>query len=220
MSWEFEKERFIICEGINDKHFLKAVIHKRGLPSFQIRHAAECNGSKTGGRDGFGLAIEGIEALSGFSDLKGIIIVTDNDYENVVNDIQRKLETYGYIAPSNQNEIGTFYGKPVAIILIPDHDKLGNLETLCLPALYEKLPGAKECVKAYLDCTDAIRWEKQHELCKAVVRSIIAGFYENDPYKGLGYLFRDIPSLAEHTCFDGLVDILNHFDEIVARGSF
>lgn len=70
MPWTFEDERFILCEGINDKHFLEAIIQRRDLPSFQIRHSAECNGKKVGGRDGFGFAIEGIEALSGFSDLK------------------------------------------------------------------------------------------------------------------------------------------------------
>lgn len=215
----FEKERFILCEGINDKFFLNTIIERRGLPSFQIRHSAECNGNNIGGREGFGHAIEGIDVVSGFPELKGIIIITDNDHEQVIANIQTNLAQFGYIAPVNANQVGSIQGKPTAIILIPRHDSYGSLETLCLPALYEKWPGAEVCVREYLECTRAVTWEKQHELCKAAVRSIISGFYETDPYKGLGYLFRDDKSLADHACFNELADILNRFDEIVEKGA-
>ena len=50
---------------------------------------------------------------------------------------------------------------------------------------------------------------------EAKVRSIIAGYYENDPNKGLGYLFRDEPDLLNHQCFDELVEILNHFNDVI-----
>jgi hypothetical protein len=215
----FEEERFILCEGINDKYFLSSIIKRRNLGSFQIRHSAECNGDKCGGRCGFGFAIDGIDLLEGFQKLRGIFIVTDNDNEHVIDIVQRNLTQYGYIAPQNSNQLGSIQGKPTAIILIPKHDHYGNLETLCLPALYDKWPQAKECVRAYLECTGAISWGKQHEICKAEVRSIISGYYENDPYKGLGYLFHEEKDLADHPCFNELSDILSNFDDIIKIGS-
>ncbi len=215
----FTEERFILCEGRPDKGFLETLINDRNLPHFQIREASEFTGGKTGGRSAFGIFIEGCSALSGFSNLKGIAIVTDNDEEQTLRNIEKNLAKHGY-KPSDAAGIGSIENKPVVIIPIPDQTTYGNLETFCLPVLYDTWPSAEECIKAYLECTGALSWEKQHELCKAVVRSIVAGYNENDPNKGLGDLFKNGTLSAKHPCFDRLADILNRFDEIVARGSF
>jgi hypothetical protein len=218
MTWHFEEERFILCEGPHDEHFLKAFINRRGLPPFQVKDAHTCCG--TGGRSGFSPSIQGFSTTRGFTELKGIVIITDNDNEEAFTETQEALGDCGYRAPANPMATGLIEDKPVLIILMPSHIEYGNLEKICLPSLYEKWPEAEQCVKMYLECTRAVTWEKQHELCKAAVRSVISGFYEDDPYKGLGYLFRDHPDLADHDCFNGLADILNRFDEIVAKGSF
>lgn len=210
-------KRVIICEGEHDKHFLDALIKRRSLPDFQILDAYKC--CRKGGKDGLAPALNGLSVLTGFDGLRGVAIITDNDDEKALETIETKLRVLDKYV-STEPRMGRMAGIPVVTILIPDYHNQGNLEDLCLPALYEKWPKAKECVRAYLDCTGAIAWEKQKELCKAVVRSIISGFYENDPYKGLGYLFRDNKELADHSCFNGLANILTHFDEIIEGGSF
>lgn len=110
-------------------------------------------------------------------------------------------------------------GIPVITILIPSSTTHGNLETFCLPVLLETWPEAKKCVNEYLLCTQAAKWGI-HKLAKAQVRCIISGFYRRKPERGLGHLFEAEQSLADHSSFDELSDILSRFDEIIERGSF
>lgn len=156
----FEGERFILCEGRADKDFLESLIIGRKLPPFQIRQASEFTGGETGGRSAFSTFVRGCSVLNGFQDLKGIAIVTDNDDVQILNVIEKELAKYGYSPPNQPGDIGYIDEKPTAIILIPDN--LGNLETYCLPVLYDTWPNARECIEIYLRCTGAMRWEKQH----------------------------------------------------------
>ena len=75
-------------------------------------------------------------------------------------------------------------------------------------------------MEEYLECAQATRWSKQHHLSKAKIRAIIAGFYEDDPFKGFHHLFEKKVFSVCHECFDGLADILNRFDEIVETSKF
>lgn len=232
-EWEFSGDRFILCEGINDKFFLRTLIKVRSLPDFQIRHAAECvkrdedeeccsdeerkNKKSGGGRSGFGRAIFGFPLNTGFDRLKGIAIVTDNDNERAVIETQEFLKEGGYEPTSDYS--GKIGGKPTIIVPLPDNSDCGDLEKLCLPALYSQWDDSEACVTAYLKCTGALNWEKQNQLYKAKVRCIISAYYEDDPYKGLGYLFtvKKMKHLANHKCFDQLTNFLKEFDEKIAN---
>lgn len=214
---EFGLERFILCEGPHDKSFLETLIKERKLGSFQVETAYECVGK--GGCEGFGPALEGFEAVTGLEQLKGILIMTDNDNKQTFPKLLKQLVKAGY-NPTKSPFLGEILGKPLVIVLVPDDKTYGDLEKLCLPALYSKWPKARECVEAYLKCTGAEKWsgKRDQQLNKAKVRSIIAGYYDADPYKGLGYLFKDNKSLARHKCFDRLADILGRFDQIIQNG--
>ena len=41
-QWEFEEERFILCEGDHDKAVLEFLIEARQLGAFQIKTSWEC----------------------------------------------------------------------------------------------------------------------------------------------------------------------------------
>ncbi|MFH1132470.1 MAG: DUF3226 domain-containing protein [Pseudomonadota bacterium] len=214
---EFKQERFILCEGEHDKFFLETLIEERQLGLFQIETAEGCTGIP--GHDGFGPALYGFEPVIGFSDLKGIGIVTDNDNRQKLTNLVRRLRVHGY-DPTPSAQVGNIYGKPVIIILIPDDKIYGNLERLCLPVLYDKWPGSEKCVEKYLECTGANRWTNQNKISKAIIRSAIAGYHKDDPLKGFHHLFQNKTFSACHKCFDDLADILKRFDAIIAAGKF
>jgi hypothetical protein len=216
-DWEFETERFILCEGEHDKHFLDALIKERQLGAFQIKTSWECVGA--GGVAGFGPAIQGFPAIRGFKRLVGIAIVTDNDNLQTLSNVERKLQEYGYV-PTGSERVGKIDSKPVLIVPLPDDKDCGDLEKLCLPALYSEWPNAEECVRAYLECTGALQWVKKQQLYKAKVRCVISAYYEDDPYKGLGYLFKEKKLLTHHECFNRLSNILERFDDIIKCGKF
>jgi len=199
---------------VADEFFLKSLIRERGLNLFQAREVAKSHSNPkkdAGGRGAF-TAIKGFPAVPGFSDLKGLVIMTDNDDSQALPETVKILENIdGYTSDPSDSKMGIFAGKPVKILLVPDDNNFGDLETLCLPVLYDKWQSSKECVETYLECTGAIRWRKK--LNKARVRSIIAGNHEDDPNKGLGYLFSEHRQVisTSHQCFDKLVEILKEF---------
>jgi len=203
----------MLCEGDDDKGVYESLIVARNLPDFQICHSAECNGGGPGGKVGFAKAIKGMEALSGFRDLRALLIVTDTDaLQTSFEDAQRALVDNGHTAPANPNVAGDMLGKPVAIRMIPTDAAIGNLEALCLPAIHEKWPTAPQCVNAFLHCTGADTWTKQSSISKARARAAAVGFYEPDPYKGIGHLFRNGTFSPLHACFDNLAAFLRNFD--------
>jgi hypothetical protein len=210
---KFEKERFLLCEGDDDKGFFEALIKKRQLPDFQVCHAAECNPEKIGGVPGFVRSLLGMEAISGFRNLKALLLVSDNDVVgNSFHAVQRALTDNNYIAPTAHDKVGVMERKPVAILMIPGHDKVGDLESLCLPAIHERWPTAADCVGSFLECTGANHWTKRSSRSKANARAAAVGFNEPDPYKGIGHLFRNGTLSVHHPCFDEIGKFLQEFD--------
>jgi len=217
-SFKFTKTRFILCEGEDDKGFLETIIKERGIPEFQVCHAAECNSEKTGGKDGFAKALPGFEATTGFSDvLKALLIVTDNDeLVTSFHRIQQMLtDIKECFPPETVKHIGKIAGKPLAVLMIPSAEDEGNLETLCLPEIHNKWPAAKKCVSAFMECTGADKWAKKGSVHKTRARSAVVGFHQNDPYRGIGYLFRSVTLSTLNPCFHGVAEFLQNFDKLV-----
>jgi hypothetical protein len=219
-KWDLDGEILVICEGKDDKFFLESLMQAHGLLGFQIGHAHECNGKKGGGRSGFGPAIKGLPGFTKYDKLRGVAIVTDNDNEKAVAEVITDLKNYGY-SPTKSPYVGEIKdSKPLIIILIPNQEQHGTLETLCLPLLYCTWSNAKECVEDYLEHTGAVRWTNKKEIPKAKVQCIISGNYDEDPYKGLGRLFQKGILCALDPHFDKLADTFRRFDEIVKTGRF
>ncbi|MFH0824064.1 MAG: DUF3226 domain-containing protein [Pseudomonadota bacterium] len=217
-GWEFEEKRFLLCEGDHDKSILEFLITERKLGPFQIKTSFECIGS--GGIDAFIPALKGFRAIRGFKKLTGIAIVVDNDDPQRLPGLAKQLSRQFHVQMTPDYR-GVFHGKDFMLIPIPGIAEYGDLERLCLPALFSIWPHAEEGVKAYLEWTGANEWKKRSQLWKAKVRCTISGYHEDDPYKGLGYLFKGekFRHLARHPCFDGLVGILKDFDDVIKAPS-
>jgi hypothetical protein len=99
--------------------------------------------------------------------------------------------------------------------MIPSAETEGNLETLCLPAIHDKWPKARECVHSFLECTGANSWTKKSSLRKATARAAAVGFNEPDPFQGIGHLFRHKTLSVMHPCFDRIAEFLQNFDRRV-----
>ncbi len=214
---QFTKPRFLLCEGDDDKGFFEVLISGRQLPEFQVCNSKDCCG--TGGTSGFQPSLKGMEALSGWLELKALLIVRDNDVAGAsFKEVCDALEANGHIPPPNPDATGTMAGKPVAILMIPRADRVGDLETLCLPAIYEKWPKAKRCVPLFLKCTGALKctggnnWAKRSSVSKARARAATVGFHEDDPYRGIGILFKKGILSVQNSCFDEVARFLGNFD--------
>lgn len=217
MTFTFTKPRFLLCEGDDDKGFLETLIREQGLPDFQICHAAECNeagadAKGVGGRSGFKHSLAGFPPITGFANLRAILIVTDNDKASSFLEVRDALTDNGYTAPATVADLGSVQGKPVAILMLPSHAENGDLEKLCLPEIHRVWPKAHECVTAFMTCTGADKWKKASSVNKARARAAAVGFNEDDPYRGLGHLFRNGTLSTTNACFQPIVDFLRGFD--------
>jgi hypothetical protein len=215
----FSSTRFILCEGPDDKHFLEVLIKSHNLPNFQVCHAAEFNGWKpgeqpTGGKNGFKSCLDRIDVLSGFDDLKAVLIVTDNDEAKSLRALRKSLKRVCSI-PNFVTEVGRIYGKPLAVFLVPSATEIGDLETFCLPEVHRVWPRSPKCVEDFLTNTGALSWTKQSSINKARSRAAIVGFYQPEPYMGLGYLFQKGQLSVNNPRFTPLVDFLRNFDTFV-----
>ena len=168
------------------------------------------------GIDGFAPAVEGFPIIKGFRSLKGIAILIDNDGPDRIKTLRRQLKRCGFVQATS-NYGGHIEGQPVAIVPLPSKNEYGDLEKVCLPALYTIWPGAEECVEEFLESTGALEWKKQHQLWKAKVRCAISGHFEKDPYRGVGFLLKNkkFTQMAKHPCFDRLVYFLQNFSQII-----
>src|SRR5437868_5738214 len=132
-----------MCEGDDDKYFFQALIETRGLPDFQICHTAEICG--TGGKSGFSPSLAGMEVISGWDKLSGLLLVTDNDVVGTAfQDAQSAFVANGHTPPANPMAVGNMVGKPVAILMVPNAITAGDLELLALPAIHQKWPPAQQ----------------------------------------------------------------------------
>jgi hypothetical protein len=206
-----------MCEGDDDKGFLEALIKVRCLPDFQICRADECNtmgqdGKGVGGRSGFEHSLAGFKPTKGFGNVKAILIVSDNDKTGSFAEVQDAFTKNGHTPPAVASALGSIDGKPAAVLMIPSPTQNGDLESLCLPEIHRVWPAAPPCVDAFMACTGSDKWQKQSSINKTRARAVVVGFNEDDPYRGIGHLFRKGNLDPSNPCFDQVADFLRNFD--------
>jgi hypothetical protein len=203
----FSKELVLLCEGTEDERFYEKLIKKRGLPDFEIFSVKRING-QTGGLSGFDAAVQAIRPWTSLSIVKRLVLAADHE-PGVLRLLKSVLKRYGFDSPKRAGDIQftTNLGKPsTAIILLP-LKKHGDLETLCLPILYEKWRRCRGCVTKYLQSTGAAQWQRSNR-DKARIHAIIAGFNKRDPEKTLRDCFSSDLIDLKHDTFNELANLL------------
>lgn len=214
-DFKFTKQRFMLCEGNDDVEFFEVLIAKHNLPDFQICPVSDVSPDNSGGKDAYKKSLKGFPPIDGWRELKSLLLVVDNDdLSSTFTDAQTWFTNNGYTPPPDPTNIGNIDGKPVAVLLVPRYDICGDLEMLVLPSIYEKWGRAKDCVEAFLSCSGAALWDKKSSVNKARARSATVGFNKDDPYKGIGKLFKNGTLSAMNPCFDEVVRFLENFDRM------
>jgi hypothetical protein len=215
LNWEFvPNARFILCEGDDDKGLLETIAALPDMPRLQVRHSAECNELHTGGRPGFEHSINGFSIVSNYRLVSGFVFVTDNDNAEAFTNTCNTLARTVCRVPTTFDDIGELDGRPLRILLSPSGNH-GDLEKLCFDVLATKWPDSVKCVDAFLECTGASKWETIASINKARARAMIIGSNEDDPYKGIGHLFRKGVLSVAHPALEPLVKALQNIDKLL-----
>jgi hypothetical protein len=233
MPFALKHEVVILCEGRADKAFFKKLITKRNMPGFDVpfpEDTDELDGGKKplGGVGAFADMLRALRANpETFARLKGVLLVADSahDPSEIFKKVCGKIqEAQHYGIPAKPLEIAPpNNGHPaVSVMLIPDEQHAGGLETLSLQYLRTKIPSVAECVEKYLACDDikVLKWRSRENQDKVRLQCMIAATNEEDPNKSLAFSFSESsgPIISvEAFCFNEVEKHLRNFCKAVNR---
>jgi len=213
------KPYLILVEGPGDAAFFRHLIATRGIPEeYDVLHPSDA-GATGSGNSRFGEALDGFALIPGYDDLRGILIVADNDddsqasFANVQAQIRRTAAQHA-VPPAPLE--ATKASLPIAVMMIPWTDEAGSLETLCASAAEAAYPLQAACAEEFQSCTGLDVWPASKR-AKVMLRSIISAVHRRNPDLSLSFVWDDCPDVVplRHTCFDRIADYLLTFRDAV-----
>lgn len=169
------KPKLLVVEGKDEVFFFGALLSYLVLQDIQ---AVDMEG-KTNLRS----RLDAIVKSPGFPNVSCLGVVRDADSDPIAafQSVRDALDAVGLPVP---NEPLTFIGQnpQVAVVILPEKDKTGMLEDLCLKSV-EQDP-AIPCVEQYFQCRPQQGVSLPHHMAKARVRVFLAS--RPEPDKRLG----------------------------------
>jgi hypothetical protein len=215
--WEdftIERPHLIVCEGAADKNFLERLLAINNLAdTFQVTTPTP----KGGGVTKFPPFLAALPINRHFPKLLSLTLVTDNDTaeRNPFHRLQqlvrraREIDTAAhYPVPERPLEPATKAGYPAVFgVLLPWHDRRGNLETLILEAFSERWRDARTRADEYVEGMGGGVWEGDRRAI-SLLQCMIAVLCEQSPNCSLTYIWsrREFRDLLEHSAFNHIVE--------------
>jgi hypothetical protein len=160
----FDRPWLILCEGESDKRFLDRLLEAR-IPLLRDQFHVQFPDRKgaRGGRTLFGNYLANVLATSASfqANVQAVLIVSDNDDDPAQSwkEVAIELDKAKFPIPAAER-VATKpkRGFPQVVVLMwPDKQQLGNLETVCADAIHAKW-GIKRSIDAFMNATPAHGW--------------------------------------------------------------
>jgi len=222
MPDELKTERLLLCEGIDDAAFLRALINHRALGGFDVVPVRDAGG--IAGVTGFRPALIGIISVTGFAGIKHVGLVADGDthYNVTLSTVRRQIE-----AANGDPDVAGRYGVPAqayqqangnprtTILMLPASNTAGAMETLLWPALgsnpaFNRAVGETEGACGTLGILQGANAWPPAQKAKAQVHAALALGHRKNPGISLSVLFRRNPNIVPlgHAAFTPLANAL------------
>jgi hypothetical protein len=210
----------ILCEGADDAEFFARLAHDRNLPEYH----AECPkgaDQRCIGKGGFARHLELMkQGIPSGVPLRGIIVAADSDEDPHASfeDVQRSIQISGLRVPDQALEIMTNHsGFPfIAVMMVPWHDRRGNLERIIFEALSEIVPHLIPSVEQFRDSCGAQNRSESLQ-AKMLLRCLITVLNPRDPSVTLTNFLKSpevCPIDYNHAAFSQLANFLTAFSQI------
>jgi hypothetical protein len=190
------REIIVLCEGAADQNFLKKLMENRGgFPEVDFLPATQDHA----GRSGFG---RGLTAIAGmglpFTKLRAVLIVADSHTNPAATFAHVCAQIAGAAFPVPNALMHTAPGadgKPsVTVMLLPEENTPGALETLFARQMASERDWIAECVDAFLKCGESESYALEPEkLAKARFGAMVAATCQNDPSRAASVALRTPP---------------------------
>jgi hypothetical protein len=215
-----KEELVLLSEGLADKAFLARLVASRGpLPAFDFPFPND----QLFGRSQFGTMLRALRGdPSGFSRLKGVLIVSDSadDAQATFDDIADQIRAAGgYTVPAAPLQIGaaTADHPAVAVMLLPDENNPGALESLYVRDLTGRHGWLGPCLDTFLGCgqSQALGWSPE-KLAKAKFACCVAAVHEDDPSRAASAAYRNPPVIhIAAACFNDVASKIRDFCNVI-----
>ena len=211
----------VLCEGEGDKRLLDKLLSVRNIQiEFQVRFP-DRKGTGRGGRSQFGPWLDDARIASGWNNIKGILILSDNDdvpniaFNEVIASLQKAP---GCALPIAERTVAKQVGFPNLVIYMVPTGKPGNLETMCVDAAYSKWPLVVAPLNAFTN-TVIPNWTIGPQ-SKMRLQTTIAATCADRPEAGfVGHWYEKeayhIP--LDHNAFDDLASFLSNFRNFITN---
>jgi hypothetical protein len=211
----------ILCEGADDAEFFTRLGHARGLNQYHVVCPKGADG-RCIGKGGFARHLELVkQGIPSGVPVKGILIAADSDEDpgQAFSEVHRSIVLSELRAPDSPLEIMTNRsGFPAtAVMMVPWHNRPGNLELVIFEALKQIVPHLIPCLEKFRDCCNA--QDRTESLqAKMLLRCLITVLNPSDPSATLTNFLKDstcCPIDYNHETFSRMADFLATFSETV-----
>ena len=128
-----EKTRVLIGEGVEEVHFLSALLEHLEVSGVQVEHC--------GGKDGLGLYLRTLKTRPGFARVEKVGVVRDADEDGT----RAAASVASFIAQATlPPEVAVSYH------IVPADSSRGALENLCLASIAGQ--ALETCIEDFLEC--------------------------------------------------------------------
>lgn len=215
-SKKITREFVIAGEGAGDQALLSYLCAANGIAGYQIENF--------GGIGNLESWLSGLPGLSGYSRLRLIIVVADNDDhpDERFTEVRKAIKKAKLPTPQNAFELRKEQNKPAMLVVMlpftpPATPNRGCLETLLLESASANLQQYMPCVDQFCTCVNSEAWAQRSHVDKLRLRILLSGASEDDPNLGLQYALNPDNNLIplDHQSFDGLVAVLRNTPELL-----
>ena len=215
---EILQSAVVLCEGKRDASFIHHFLANRRLSGFQVGFPDPTT-SRGFGKDAFEDYLAALRARRGFSRLRHLVVIADNDSDprQAFQGVQRQIRNAGYPVPK---DVGITSGDSppfTTVLMLPGTGASGNLDTLLLKAALDGTHPLHHCFEPFWQCC------KVEELpvgkaSKMKLTTVVAASCQNNPSCSLVWVWSEKgnPISLSQACFDFLEDFFRTFQNPLA----
>jgi len=219
---EYTKPYLILGEGQTECNLFYNLLRKHDF-------ADNFNTDYAGGKAQFTRKLNSIRPNEDFiTNVKAILLVADNDSDccQAFADMQRQLRDTGWCGIPNE-PLKLVESKEnlasIAIMMMPESNKLGNTEQLCLEAAFSKWSDIQGPLAEYIAQVPAGTWDVSPKSV-AQMECLLAAVCKEEPEHSLRDILKknlsDKYVPLDHMCFNRILSYLRTFgDQLQVRVS-
>ncbi len=201
---------FVIAgEGTGDQELFRRLCAVHGINGYQFE--------SFGGIGNLESWLTGLPGLSGYGQLRLLIVVADNDDhpDDRFMEVRRAVKKAKLPTPQNAFELKKEANKPAVYVIMlpftpPGTPNRGCLETLLFQSASANLPQYVPCVDQFCACVHSDAWIQRSHIDKLRLRILLSAACEGDPNVALSHALNPARNLIplNHGSLDGLVAVL------------